>query len=106
MSVDLRVRCQRSVLMVSRVRYADGMVHATTGRKRVSIGIGAAARTYVCGMVDLGIRTPGTRHVTSDQRSREENRQTSGGRVVHSNEHGDSVVVIMVTRAPDNDERR
>ena len=85
-SVDRRVRCQRSVLVVSHARHTDGMVHAATGRERVPGRIGAAALTDGHGMVDLGIRTNGTLNTASDQRSREENRQTSGGRVVQSNE--------------------
>ena len=41
------------------------------------------------------IRTHGMRH-TPDQRSREENRQTSGGRVVSSNEHIVSVSWVLL----------
>ena len=67
-SVDRRVRCQRSILVVSHARHADGMVHATSGRERV---LGAAARTDGHGMVDLGVRTHGTLHTASDQRPRE-----------------------------------
>ena len=32
-SIDRRVRCQRSVPVASHARHADGMVHATTGRE-------------------------------------------------------------------------
>ena len=53
-------------------------MHATTGRERLPPRIGAAVRTDGCRMVDMGIRTHGTSHTTSDQRTREENRQTSG----------------------------
>ena len=72
------------------------MVHATTGRERVPTRIGAATRTEGCGMVGVGIRTQGTLHTSSDQRSREENKQTSGGRVMHSNEYGVSVAWMLL----------
>ena len=39
----------------------------------------------------MGIRTHGTSHTTSDQRTREENRQTSGGWMVQRDEDGLSV---------------
>ena len=81
-SIDRRIRCQRAVLVVSHARHADGMVHATKGRERLPTRIGAAVGADGCGMVDLGIRTNGSRQTTSDQRSREENWQTSRGRVV------------------------
>ena len=100
MSVDCRLRCQRAVLVVSHARHADGMVHATTRRELLPARIGAAARADGCGMVDVGIRTHGTRHTTSDQRSREENRETSGGRVVQSNKHGVSVPRVLLPRSP------
>ena len=100
MSVDRRVRWQRTVLVVSDVRHAEGMVHATTGSERFPTRIGAAARSDGCGMVDMGIQTQGTLHPTSDQLSREENRQTSGGRVVQSNEHGISVARLLLPWSP------
>ena len=82
MSLDRRLRCQSVVLVVSRARHANGKVHATKGRKRVPALIGATVRIDGHGMVDLGIRTHGARHTTSDQWSREENGQASGERVV------------------------
>ena len=99
-SDDRRLRCQRSVFVISHVRHADGVEYATTGRERVPARIGADARTDGGGMVDLGIRTHETRHTTSDQRSREENTQTFGGRVVHSNEHGVSVSILLLPWSP------
>ena len=81
-SIDRRLRCQRIVVEVPRARHADEMVHMMKGRERVPTRIGAAVPVDGCGMVDVGIRTHGTRHTTSDQRSREENRQPSGGPVV------------------------
>ena len=82
MSVDRRIRCERTVPVIAHARHAYGMVHATTGRERHPPRIGAAVRTDGCRMVDVGIRTHGTSHTTSDQRTIEENRQTSGGGMV------------------------
>ena len=67
-SVHHRIRCQRPVLVVTHARHAYGMVHATTGKERLPTRIGAVVRTDGCGMVDLGIRTHGTRHTTPGQR--------------------------------------
>ena len=78
-SVDHRIRRERAVPVVAHARHAYGMVHATTGRERLPPRIGAAVRTDGCRMVDVGIRTHGTSHTKSDQRTRKENRQTSGG---------------------------
>ena len=64
------------------VGYDANAVHATTGRERLPPRIGTVVRTDGCRMVDVGIRTHGTSHTTSDQRTREENRQTSGGWMV------------------------
>ena len=100
MSVDRRVRCERAVLVVTHARHAYGMVHATTGRERLPARIGAAVRTDGCGLVDLGIRTFWTRHTTSDQQSREENRQTFGGWVVQRDEHCVSVPWMFFTDTP------
>ena len=74
--------------MVAHARHAYGMVHATTGRELLPTRIGAAVRTDGCGMVDFGIRKLGTRHTTPDQQSREEKKQTFGGRVVQRDKHG------------------
>ena len=81
-SVDSGIRRERAVLVVAHARHAYGMVHATTGGERLPSRIGAAVRTDGCRMVEVGIRTHGTSHTTSDQRAREENRQTSGGWMV------------------------
>ena len=99
-AIDRRVRCQRSVLVVFDARHADGMVHSTTGREWVPTRICTAARTDGCGMVDMGIQTHGTLHTSSDQRSREENRQSSGGWVVQSNEHGLSIPRMLLPWTP------
>ena len=99
-SVDRRERCQRAVLVVSHARHADGMVHATTRIGRLPARIGAAARAGGCRMVDLGIRTHETRNTTSNKRSREENSETSDGRVVQSNEHGVSVPRLLLPWSP------
>ena len=86
-------------LVVAHARHADGMVHATTGFENDFRGrIGAAVRTDGFGMVDVGIRTNGTLHTTSDQRTREENRQTSGGWVVQRDEDGLSVPRLFLPR--------
>ena len=100
MPVDRRIRCERTVLVVAHGRHAYGMVHATTGREGLPGRIGAAVRTDSCGMVDLGIRTFGTRHTTPDQQSREENWQTFGGRVVQRDEHGVSVPWMFFSWSP------
>ena len=100
MSVDRRIRCERAVLVVAHARHAYGMVHATTGRERLPSRIGSAVRTDGCRMVDVGIRTHGTSRTTSDQRAREENRQTSCGRVVQRNEHGLSVPWMFFQGCP------
>ena len=96
-SVVRRVHCQCSVFVVSHGKHADGMKHATTGRERVPERIGVVARTYGRGM---GIRTHGTLHTASDQCPREADRQTSGGRVVQSNEHGVSVPWFLLSWSP------
>ena len=67
----------------------------TTGGGRLPPRIGAAIRTDGCRIVDVGIRTHGTSHTASDQRTREENRQTSGGRVVQRDEDGLSVPRLL-----------
>ena len=99
MPVYRRVRCERAVPVVTHARHAYGMVHATTGREQLPTRIGAAVWTDGCGMVDLGIRTFGTRNTTLDQQSREENRQTFGGRVVDRDEHGVSVPWMFSPRS-------
>ena len=100
MPVGRRVGCKRAVLVVAHARHAYGMVNATTGRERRPTRIGAAVRTVGCGMVDLGIRTLGTRHTTSDQQSREENVQTFGGRVAQRDEYGVSVPWMFFSWSP------
>ena len=82
---------------------------ATTGGERLPPRIGAAVRTDGCIMVDVGIRTQGTSHTASDQRTREENRQTSGGRMVQRDEDGLSVPRVLFSRLlvqPRRGERR
>ena len=54
----------------------------------------------ISGMVDVEIPTYGTLHTSSDQWSIEEGRQTSGGRVVHSNEDGVSVPWLLLLWTP------
>ena len=100
MSVDRRIRCECVVLVVAHAIHAYGMVHATAGGERLPTRICAAVWTDGCEMVDLGIRTLGTRHTTSDQQSREENRQTFGGRVVQRDEHGASVQWMCFSWSP------
>ena len=100
MSVDHRIRCERAVPVVAHARHAYGMVHATTGRERLPPRIGAAVRTDGCRMVDVGIRTHGTSHTTSDRRTREENRQTSGGWMVQRDEDGLSVPRLFLPWLP------
>ena len=109
MSIDRRIRCERTVPVVAHARHAYGMVHATTGREGLPPRIGAAVRTDGWRMVDVGIRTHGTSHTASDQRPREENRQTSGGRMVQRDEDGLSVPRLLFSRLlvqPRRGERR
>ena len=80
------------------VGHAYGMVHATTSREGLPPRIGTAVRTDGWRMVDVGIRTHGTFHTASDQRTREENRQTSGGRMVQRDEDGLSVPRVLFSR--------
>ena len=73
-------------------------LYATTGGERLPPRIDAAVRTDGCRMVDVGIRTHGTSHTASDQRTREENRQTSGGWMVQRDEDCLSVPRLLFSR--------
>ena len=109
LSSDRRIRCERTVPVVAHAGHAYGMVHATTSGEGLPPRIGAAVRTDGRRMVDVGIRTHGTVHTASDQRTREAHRQTSGGRMVQRDEDGLSVPRLLFSRLlvqPRGGERR
>ena len=106
LSSDRRIRCERTVPVVAHAGHAYGMVHATTSGEGLPPRIGAAVRTDGRRMVDVGIRTHGTVHTASDQRTREAHRQTSGGRMVQRDEDGLSVPRLLFFTVARATERR